>query len=435
MGVCVSNAKVAPILFALLANNEAEMPVIDHLPFGLDQALALTLQRLGTMAVQQVDLLDAVERVVATDLFAEVNAPSIDASLKDGYAVMSTDITTAVPEEPVRLRLMGMASAGGQEQWQLRPGHTVRVLTGAPIPDRADAVLSEEYVHRDGDFILACNHAETGRNIQRKGSDVMAGERVVAGGRRLSPGQIGVLAAAGHSRIPVFESPRVAVIATGDEVVAPGLPLTDGKLYASNIATLCAWCRRFGMTTKIAIVRDDPGEIRAVMQDAICDCDAVLTSGGAWTGDRDLVARILQELGWQQIFHRIRIGPGKAVGFGMLQEKPIFILPGGPPSNLIGFLQIALPGLLKLAGENNPRLPTVRVRSARDLNGRYINWTQFIFGFIEEQPDDLPLFHPIQKTSRLHSMAEATAVAAIPEGVTTIAAGELLSAQLLANRS
>ena len=409
--------------------------MIDHLPLGLDQALALTLERLEPLAVQQVELLDAVERVVAADLFAQVDAPSIDASLKDGYAVLSGDVAAASSAKPVRLRLMGMASAGGQESWELRPGHTVRVLTGARIPGHADAVLSEEYVRQDGDFVLACNLAEPGRNIQLKGSDVRAGERVVTGGQRLSPGQIGMLAAAGHNRVPVYGKPRVALIATGDEVVAPGRPLPEGKLYASNIVTLCAWCRRLGMPTRVAIVRDDPDELRQVLKAALNDCDAILTSGGAWTGDRDLVARILHELGWTEIFHRIRIGPGKAVGFGLLDGRAVFILPGGPPSNLMGFLQIALPGLLRLAGEADPRLPAIRVRSARALNGRYINWTQFVFGSIEEQQNDLPLFHPIQKTSRLQSMAEATAVASIPEGLTAIAAGQVLSAQLLVNRS
>ncbi len=409
--------------------------MIDHLPLGLDQALALTLERLNPLPVQKVELLDAVERVVAADLFARVDAPSIDASLKDGYAVLSADVAAASSDAPVRLRMMGTASAGGQERWQLRPGHTVQVLTGARIPGQADAVLAEEYVRRDGDFILACNHAEPGRNIQLKGSDVMSGERVAAAGRRLSPGQIGILAAAGHSRIPVYGSPRVAVIATGDEVVAPGHPLTEGKLYASNIVTLCAWCRRYGMPTRVAVVRDDPEAIRQALKSALSDCDAILTSGGAWTGDRDLVARILQELGWKEVFHRIRIGPGKAVGFGMLDGRAVFILPGGPPSNLMGFLQIALPGLLRLAGETDPRLPVIRVRSACELNGRYIDWTQFVFGTIEEQPHDLPLFHPIQKASRLHSVAEATVVAAIPEGLTAIAAGQVLNAQLLVNRS
>jgi molybdopterin molybdotransferase len=219
-------------------------------------------------------------------------------------------------------------------------------------------------------------------------------------------------------------------MATGDEVVAPGRPLPPGKLYASNLATLDAWCRRYRMTTETVITSDEPAEIRAVLETVLDRADALLTSGGAWTGDRDRVAAILTELGWEQVFHRIRIGPGKAVGFGMLTGKPVFILPGGPPSNLIGFLEIALPGLMRLSGNRNLGLPKSTVRLTTELVGADADWTQFIFGRIEEH-DDHPLFVPLQGASRLGSMAGAEAIVAIPEGSTHLPAGSLVQAQLL----
>jgi molybdopterin molybdotransferase len=143
-----------------------------------------------------------------------------------------------------------------------------------------------------------------------------------------------------------------------------------------------------------------------------------------------MVAQILERLGWKQIFHRIRIGPGKAVGFGLLMNKPVFILPGGPPSNLMGFLQIAFPGLLKLAGHARPGLSAMKVRLAQDLRGRYIDWTQFIFGDLEMQAE-LPEFHPHNNSSRLGSMADARAIVAIPEGKTLLSSGSIVTAQLL----
>ena len=180
----------------------------------------------------------------------------------------------------------------------------------------------------------------------------------------------------------------------------------------------------------MAIVKDDPDEILSTLKSAAKESDAILTSGGAWTGDRDLVAKMLDKLGWKQVFHRIRIGPGKAVGFGLLYDKPVFILPGGPPSNLMGFLQIALPGLLKLAGHSHPALPAVNVRLASDLTGSHSDWTQFIFGMIEHQPG-LLIFHHLRNRSRLRSMAEAQAIVAIPEGHTVLSAGSMVSAQFL----
>ena len=182
--------------------------------------------------------------------------------------------------------------------------------------------------------------------------------------------------------------------------------------------------------TRFAIVGDEPEAIFHTLEAEAAETDALITSGGAWTGDRDLVAHTLDRLGWQKVFHRIRIGPGKAVGFGMLGEKPVFILPGGPPSNLLGFLQIALPGLLRLAGCGSPGLPRTNVRLAEDLTGKYEDWTQFVFGLLEPG-NGLPGFRPLTGGSRLQSMAEARAVAAIPEGATRIPAGSVVSVQIL----
>jgi molybdopterin molybdotransferase len=242
---------------------------------------------------------------------------------------------------------------------------------------------------------------------------------------------VGLLAAAGHSHVAVVGKPVVAIVATGDEVVAPGVPLPEGKLYASNMTTLGAWCRRYGMGTRLSIVRDDGEAILDAFRSNLEAADVLVTSGGAWTGDRDMVVKTLDRLGWEKVFHRIRIGPGKAVGFGLLGAKPVFILPGGPPSNLMGFLQIALPGLLRLSGDSSGGLPTATVRLARELTGRYADWTQFVFGTLGAA-NGAPVFHPLVGGSRLRSMAEARAVVAIPEGATRLPARSLVTAQLLA---
>lgn len=400
------------------------------LPFGLKDALASTLARIQPLSPVSMTLLDGLNHCLASDIAATVNSPSIDASLKDGYAVMSSTVAAATCEHPVRLKLAGRVCAGHRGDIRVQPDTAVRVLTGAEIPKGADAVVSEEFTTIDRDMVTIRNHAEAGRNILPKGSDVEIGRIVAAKGDMVTPGLAGILAAAGHSRIAVVPSPTVAIISTGDEVVAPGLPLPEGKLYASNMTTLGGWCRRYGMQTHLAVVKDDPDAIDRILERHVESVDAIVTSGGAWTGDRDLVAQILVQLGWQQVFHRIRIGPGKAVGFGVLMDKPVFILPGGPPSNLMGFLQIALPGLLKLAGFRHPGLPTVNVRLATELEGRCSDWTQFYYGTIEES-SQIPIFHVLKGKSRLRSMAQAHAVIAIPEGRTVLPADTIVAAQLL----
>jgi molybdopterin molybdotransferase len=396
----------------------------------LEQALQLTLEWIHPLAAEHVEIVEGSDRILAQDIISKVDSPSIDASLKDGYAVISRQVASATENTPVQLELIGCIAAGDGADIRVRPDTTVRVLTGAKIPPGADAVVAEEFVVVRDNRVTVQIDAEPGRNILPKSSDVACGQIVARKGTPLGPGLVGLLAAAGHSRVDVFRRPVVALIATGDEVVAPGKPLPDGKLYASNVATLSAWCRRYGLETRMRVVKDDPGKILAALDQAASETDAVVTSGGAWTGDRDLVAQSLERLGWRQAFHRIRIGPGKAVGFGMLRHKPVFILPGGPPSNLMGFLQIALPGLLKLSGCPHMGLPRMRVRLAEQLTGRFADWTQFIFGTLDRQAEPA-VFHRLNRKSRLCSMAEAQAVVAIPEGRTVWASGATVPAQLL----
>jgi molybdopterin molybdotransferase len=404
--------------------------MVRKLQIGLDEALKLTLDQITPLAATRVDLLDGLNHALAEDVIAKVDSPSIDASMKDGYAVISAEIQAATRERSVRLKLLDCLSAGDSREIQVHPQTAVRVLTGARLPAGANAVVAEEFTEAENGHIKVHNHAEPGRNILPRGSDVAKGEIVGHRGSLISPGLAGILAAAGHSQIPVVRRPSVAIIATGDEVVAPGRHLPDGKLYASNMTTLGGWCRRYGMHTVLTVVKDDFEAIYSTLAAQVQRTDAIVTSGGAWTGDRDLVAKVLDRLGWQQVFHRIRIGPGKAVGFGWLKQKPLFILPGGPPSNLMGFLQIALPGLLKLAGHRHMGLPEVKVRLAAELTGRNIDWTQFIFGRLQPK-ENPPLFHSLKEKSRLRSMAEAQAVVAIPEGETRLLAGSVVSAQRL----
>lgn len=398
---------------------------------GYQEAYRLTIGGIVPIDSETIDLADAYNRVAAKDLYAIVNSPSVDASLKDGYAIQSVNIQSATPESPVQLKVTGFAAAGSQKDRTLIPGTAVRVLTGAKIPRGADAVVAEEFTETKDNMITVFNNAEPGRNIFLKGSDVASGELIIKKGTRLSSGRIGILAAAGFGEIPVFKKPRVSIVATGNEIVAPGLPLVEGKLYASNLVTLNAWCKKYGFETTTDVVRDEAITIKDIFENIIDGSDAIITSGGAWTGDRDLVVRVLEDLGWEQIFHRIKIGPGKAVGFGLLMNKPVFVLPGGPPSNLIGFLQIALPGLLKLSGDNNPTLATIRAKLSESIKTSHKDWTQFIFGKFENCTEGPSIFHPLLLTSRLQSISNAQGVITVREGIDHLKEGTYVTAHIL----
>jgi molybdopterin molybdotransferase len=397
---------------------------------GLNEALHLTLDGIKPLPAENVALVDTVDRVAASNLYALVDSPSIDVSRKDGYAVLSHEVADATAQNPVRLRLLGSMAAGSETDIEIKPGTTVRVLTGARIPTGADAVVAEEFVKYGDNNVLVETFAEPGRNILPRGSDVAYRKCILRSGQQISPGMAGLLAAAGHSTVPVFGSPVVGIIGTGDEIVESGKPLAEGKLYASNIITLAGWCNKYKMKTRLTIVKDDHDAIFNALKILSGETDAVITSGGAWAGDHDMVAQVLEGLGWKQVFHWIRIGPGKAIGFGMLNKKPVFVLPGGPSSNLMGFLQIALPGLLALSGHATSGLPRINARLDSELRGRDPDWTDFFFGSLELN-DELPTFYPMKKRSRLSSIAEATAVASIPEGQDCVLQGSVISVQLL----
>jgi molybdopterin molybdotransferase len=397
---------------------------------GYQEAIQNIFDNIEPLESEIIPLAESGNRVLAADLFAKVNSPTVNASLKDGYAVRSHEIDFARPNNPVTLKVLGTASAGRSCDLVVTEGTTIRILTGAQIPEGADAVVSEEFTCAVNGTVNVTNFAELGRNILLSGSDVSLNDCMGKTGDRLSPGMAGLLAASGFGDVPVFLRPRVAIIATGDEVVIPGQPLPKGKIYASNLVTLNTWCLRYGIKADLCTVSDKPDEILEALEKTVETHDAVLTSGGAWTGDRDFVVQMLETLGWKQFFHRIRIGPGKAVGFGLLRGKPIFVLPGGPPSNLLAFLNIALPGLMMLGGFKAPELPSVKVKLTETVMGRDIDWTQYIFGCFENGNGHTH-FKPMKLKSRLQSMGTAQGVIAVPEGTKRISAGSIVSAQIL----
>ena len=367
--------------------------------------------------------------MAAEDLFSSVDSPSVDVSLKDGYAIISSDIESASPQNQISLSLIGTVAAGSRWEGEIKSGQALRILSGAPVPDGADAVVAEEFTNQAESQILVFNNAGPGRNILYMGSDVKKGKVLVSERSMLFPPKIGLLAAAGYSSIPVIRRPRVGILATGDEVIAPGESLVDGKLYASNLVTLAAWCQSFGFNVIARVVKDNEETIRQAMIGLLEESDVLLTSGGAWSGERDLVVKILTELGWNKIFHRVRMGPGKAVGFGSLKNKLVFCLPGGPPSNHMAFLQLALPGLQMMAGAVRPGLPTKKVRVAERITGQQ-DWTQFVHGTIKEDLGE-SVFYPIHQKSRLQMISNTEGIAKIPEGQILIEKNEIISAQIL----
>ncbi len=393
------------------------------------KALSLTLDRIRPLDSIVVPVAESAGFTSSEALCAKVDSPSADASLKDGYAVHSEDVASASTEKPVLLKVSGVAAAGQNQAFSVKPKHAVRLLTGAKIPSGANAVVAGEFTEEIDEVVRIMAHAEPGRNILPRGADVAAGEALLPAGSVLTPGSAGLLAAGGLDRIRVYRQPGIALLATGDEIRLPGEPLATGEIYASNMITLDAWCRRNGWQTTLSIVPDNATTLGDRLLWALDDHDAIVTSGGAWTSDRDLLAKVLADLGWEKIYHRVRLGPGKAVGFGVLKGRPVFILPGGPPSNLIAFLLLALPGLARLSGTDTPPIRKIEAILKTTVTGQ-IDWTQAIFGIFEKNSKQIA-FNPKKNRSRLKGIGTAEGILMIPEGETRIEAGEKVTVRLL----
>jgi molybdopterin molybdotransferase len=400
-------------------------------PIGLEAARVLVRRHIGPLESEEVPLLRASGRVLAREVQARTDSPSADVSLKDGYAVRSEDTVRASRQSPARLRVLGSRFAGARGETRIRPQGCVKITSGAIVPEDADAVVGFEFCTETPEGVLVSEPVAAGLNVLAQGTDIAAGALVGTRGARLGPGTAGWLAAAGLEEVPVYRLPSVAVVATGDEVVAPGVPLERGQLYASNLVTLSAWLGAFGIATDLSILPDRRDDLRQGLPRAIEGHDAMLTSGGAWGSERDLVVGVLEELGWKREFHRVRMGPGKAVGFGLLEDRPVFCLPGGPPSNEMAFLQLALPGVLRLAGWQGAPFPSLTARLTETVRGRDIDWTQFKRGRLHRGRDGGLRVTPYLPRSRLESMALADCLIEIPEGVAGLEAGDRVSVQML----
>lgn len=399
---------------------------------GYQEAFNLICSNVQPVGVEEMPLGLCVGRVASEDLVALVSYPSSDISLKDGFAVRSKSVVTASVQRPVCLRVIGSVFPGSRFEGEIRPGSAVKVYSGALIPHDLDAVVSGEFceeVSPQEVFVRA--DAEQGRNVLRTGEEIRAGATIAKRGEVLLPGRLGLAAAAGVSRARVYRRPKAAVLGVGDEVVVPGGHLRLGHLYASNLVTMGAWLASFGVPFDSSVVKDNEDAIKRELLRHLPGVDVILTSGGAWGSECDLVVGVLDELGWQEIFHHVRMGPGKGIAFGIWDGKPVFCLPGGPASNEMAFVQLALPGILHMGGENRHPLQTVLARLTENLKGRHRAWTEFKEATLSCDSQGNYTVKLYKNRSRLQAIANANCLICIPEGKESLNLGEIVPVQIL----
>ncbi len=379
------------------------------------------VQGIAALGVEQIAAAKGLGRLTAADIRACCSCPTLDASLKDGFAVRGLDIASASRENPVQLTLAGSVAAGDHCDITVQQGQAVRIMTGAPIPAGADAVLASEFADSEGDQVLALADACPGRNILARGSDVTAGRIIVPRGTRLTPGHLGLLAAAGVAEIPVFRQPKIMIIATGSELALPGEPIAPGQVAASNLVTLVAEVKAMGIDADQLVIRDDLHLLQEKIAPLIEKYDLILTCGGVLDGDKDFTMQAMDNLAVAPVFHRVRVGPGKGVCLGMKGTTWFFNLPGGPPSNHVAFLLLAKPGIYRLSGVADPFTDYVSPRLDRTLTGRQ-GWTQIFYGRLGGD-GDLRTVTPLGGAGRLQIMAGADCLIELAEDQTCARAG------------
>jgi molybdenum cofactor synthesis domain-containing protein len=381
-----------------------------------------------------VALDDALGCVLAGDIVAGELVPPWANSAMDGFAVRSVDVASASESRPVALPVVATVAAGAAADTAVGSGQAVRIMTGAPMPPGADAVVMVERT-RGGPHatvVEVLEAVQAGRNLRAAGSDIALGQVVVTAGTVLGPAHLGVLASVNVRRPVVIPRPRLGVISTGDELVDDDRPLAPGQIRESNRPALVALARTYGIdAVDLGTVADDRDALSSALVDASSACDAVATSGGVSMGDFDLVKVVLGELAdmrWMQI----AIRPAKPFAFGVLDGTPVFGLPGNPVSSLVSLSLLGVPGLRRLAGRADLDLPRVAAVAgpglARRPDGRTA-YVRVVCRWVDGRLHAAPVSG--QGSHQLASAAGANALAELPDG-DGVAEGEDVIVVLLA---
>ena len=398
----------------------------------VEEARAAILARFSPLPAEAIAVTDALGRVLAEDAVAAEDLPSFANSAMDGYALLAADSLGAGDATPRRLALAGEVPAGSIYDGMLQPGAAVRILTGAPVPAGADAVIQQELTQAGDDWVEVQAEVEPGTNIRDAGSDVRRGTLLAHGGTEIGPAEIALLAALGVNPVRVTRRPRVAILATGDELAAQGTPPGPGQIRDSNSPYLAAAVARAGAEPWVlGIARDNADELRAHLAQA-AGADLVLTSGGVSVGTYDLVKQVLAEQGTME-FWRVRMRPGKPLAFGALGDTPLLVLPGNPVSTAVTFELFGRPAIRRLLGCAMVERPAVEVELAGEPIARG-DRRHYVRVRLESRAGRLVATPTGPQGSHvITSLLGASALLVVAEGDGKIMPGEHATALLLAD--
>lgn len=383
----------------------------------LEEARARILGAVQVLSAVTVPLGEALGLATAAPLAATEPVPPFANTAMDGYAVRAGDTTGASAEAPVRLVVVDELPAGRAPSVPVGPGQAIRIMTGAPVPPGADAIVMVEHTRVEGDGVLVGRAARPGDHVRPAGGDLEAGAVVFPAGTVLGPAHLGVVASLGHATVAVVRRPRVAVMSTGDELVGPGDPLAPGRIRDTNRPMLLALVARAGCEpVDLGIARDDEAVITERLERAVATCDALVTSGGVSVGDYDLVKAVLDRMG-ELDWYQVAIKPAKPLAFGLVGGKPAFGLPGNPVSSHVSFELFARPALLQMMGHEKRFRPVVEAVAEHAMPRRADGKLHLDRVRVRREGGRLMAGRTgVQASNVLSAMAAANALALLPDG-------------------
>ena len=390
------------------------------------EAQEIVLDCVRLIDVERVDLLSALHRVIAEDVIAPRFIPPHDNSAMDGYAVMHHDVAEATPERPAILQVVEVLPAGKLPQHQVQPGQVIKIMTGAALPVGADTVVQVEHTNGSDTTVEIYRAPRRGSHLRQRGEDIAVGDCLVQKHTRLRPAELGVLASIGKAQVLVYRRPRVAILATGDEIADLGDPDISDKIINSNSYTLAGQLTEAGGSpVLLGVARDTREEISQRLASGL-HADILITSGGVSAGDFDYVRECLEQAGFAPRFWTVAMRPGSPITFGLVGQVPVFSLPGNPVACMVTFELFVRPALLKMSGHTEcfrsytPAVLQDEVHKRRGVR-------TFLRGILQQHDGQATVTTTgPQGSGILRSMSLANCLIDLPEETQTLESGAIV---------
>lgn len=398
----------------------------------IEQALRIIDEEVKVIGTERVELLKALNKILAQDIYSKDTLPPFNKSAMDGYAIKFSDTECCQCGNEIELHVKALVRAGDYYEGNLNSKEAIKIMTGAPVPNGSDAVIQIEKVKENGNKILISDYIKENTNIIKMGEEIESGELALEKGKVIRPTEIGFLASLGYSKILIHKSPKVAIITTGDELLEITASLEKGKIRNSNEYSLMALCENAQVDfISLGVVCDNKEALKEKVLKGLKEADIVITSGGVSAGDFDFVENVLEEIGAKVNFTSVAIKPGKPVTFATIDNKLFFGLPGNPLSVITTFEEFVKPAIKKMKGYKEVYEDKMLVIAGNDFKAKKDRRKFIYVNIINEGGKYYAYDLGSQCSNHLMTMSKANGIIIMPEGVNKITKGEVVNGRFI----